>query len=236
MIVNVSRVPAEAGQPCEQWTVILLHGLGNSSHAWLKFPSMVANPLVNYVFPDAGVKPVMVYPNTYKAMWFDVLDKGSATRMAVHDETMFWESVEEVLELVENEIKRGVSPMHIVVGGFSQGGSVALGVAIACKHRLGGVVSMRGFLTTRGQVESRLTSCCTSTPILSMHGAHDPMITDTYARSTATFMRTMGFSYHVVTTPSNRHSIEPAEWTMTADFVRKLMKESDPPAVRESKL
>jgi len=63
------------------------------------------------------------------------------------------ESVRYINDLVEKEIERGVKAERIVVGGFSQGGAIALLVGLGLglsssseQRKLGGVAGLSGFL------------------------------------------------------------------------------------------
>lgn len=48
--------------------------------------------------------------------------------------------------MIDNEIKEGISADRIIVGGFSQGGALALYSALVYPQQLAGVVSLSGWL------------------------------------------------------------------------------------------
>lgn len=48
--------------------------------------------------------------------------------------------------MIDNEVKAGISPDKILVGGFSQGGALALYSALIYPHKLAGVVSLSCWL------------------------------------------------------------------------------------------
>lgn len=55
----------------------------------------------------------------------------------------------EVQTLIQNEIQAGIPADRIVVGGFSQGGALALYSALTFPQRLGGVVALSCWLPLR---------------------------------------------------------------------------------------
>lgn len=225
MIVNVTRIPATE-RP--EWTVILLHGLGNSGLSWRKIPDLIGDPHINYIFPDSNIQPVTAMPYAYKSMWFDILDPGFGERLAEHDESMFWEGVQCVEELIDLEVKRGIPSNRIIVGGFSQGGSIALGVAISYKKPLAGIICFRGFITTRKEVDKRLKNANFDVDIIHLHGENDPMIHRGYAMSTTTFMKILGFhNYKLVEFESSIHGIEEVEMEYATNFIKSQIYNSN---------
>lgn len=219
MIVKVKRV--DAGKTAKG-SVILLHGLGGSSESWRGVEEGLSGSELNYVFPDSNVKPVTAVPHTYKSMWFDVV--GVDGPLADHDTGMFWESVACVLGLIEEEVRRGVPSERIVVGGFSQGGSIALGVAIACKRQLAGIVSFRGFLTIDG-VDQHLAGANLATSVLHLHSLGDPMIHGGYAKATEGNLARLGFTnYELHESDSQRHVIEDGEMACAIQFIKRVLE------------
>lgn len=51
--------------------------------------------------------------------------------------------------MIENEIKAGILPNNILLGGFSQGGALALYTALCFPERLAGVVALSCWLPLR---------------------------------------------------------------------------------------
>ena len=56
-----------------------------------------------------------------------------------------------VLGLIANEEKDGISSENVIVGGFSQGGAVALYTALTAKKKLGGIVGLSTWLPLNKQ-------------------------------------------------------------------------------------
>jgi predicted esterase len=56
------------------------------------------------------------------------------------------ETVGQLNELIDSEVNAGLDPSRIVLGGFSQGAAMSLLTGLTCKHRLGGLVVLSGWL------------------------------------------------------------------------------------------
>lgn len=69
------------------------------------------------------------------------------------DESGILQSRDEVNKLIEQEIKDGVPPNRIVVGGFSQGATMTLVVGLTTKHKLAGLTVLSGRLPIREKIK-----------------------------------------------------------------------------------
>lgn len=80
--------------------------------------------------------------------WFDILvsDHSQRTRDGTEDESGMNESLEDVRALIKRELELGIPPERIVVGGFSQGAGMALLAGLTGKDKVGGLVSLSGYL------------------------------------------------------------------------------------------
>ena len=54
-------------------------------------------------------------------------------------------SVRHVQRIIDSEVANGVPSEKIFVGGFSQGGTVALRAALTCDRKLGGIIMLSSF-------------------------------------------------------------------------------------------
>ena len=59
------------------------------------------------------------------------------------DREGFTSSANRVNDMIQREIDGGISSKNIVVAGFSQGGALALHVALRSEHQLGGCIALR---------------------------------------------------------------------------------------------
>lgn len=65
---------------------------------------------------------------------------------------------------------------NIIIGGFSQGGSMALYTGLSSKHKVGGIIAASSYLLLRGQYPSVLSSHARDIPIFAYHGTDDQVV------------------------------------------------------------
>ena len=92
--------------------------------------------------------------------------------------------------LIAEELAAGVPLERIVVGGFSQGGAMALYAGLQYPGRLAGVCCLSGYLA---KAESFvLAPEAARTPVAHFHGAADPTVQIAWARESAARLRVLG--------------------------------------------
>ena len=183
---TITFVPAQKGHT---GTVIFAHGLGDTAAGWADAISMIAQrpglAHVRFVLPTAPTQPVTLNMGMQMPSWYDI--RGLAERA---DETCAGldESQATIAALLRREAGEcGVPLSRIVLGGFSQGGALALwtglqqqGAQPADTEALAGVLCMSGYLPRAGAFECDAEP----PPVLICHGDADPMVKFQYAEAT----------------------------------------------------
>lgn len=179
-------------------SVIILHGLGDSANGWRFLSDMLHREQqfqsVNFIFPNAPVRPLSVAGGQRISQWFDIYEMGNPN--ARQDEDGYWGSVKQICHLIDNEVNNGIDPSKIIVGGFSQGASVSLGIASCYEKKLAGVLCLSGFFSMKKGLSSRLVDTNKETSIYHGHGDLDPVIGIDYARLTHQYFKQLGFSHY----------------------------------------
>jgi lysophospholipase-2 len=110
--------------------LIFLHGLGDTPAGWSSLSSQL--PLmkpslanIQYVFPPAPTIPISINGGMKMPGWFDLYDWPIAVGCQ-HDHDGLGKAVQSVEEFVRKLESQGIPKNRIVIGGFSQGGAVAL--------------------------------------------------------------------------------------------------------------
>ncbi|CAG8803897.1 2938_t:CDS:2, partial [Racocetra fulgida] len=86
-------------------------------------------------------------------------------------------SCDELEKSISNEIeKNGILSQNIFLLGFSQGASVALSMALVSQHKLGGIISLAGFLPYHKVLLRHEKENNKTTPILMLHGEDDQVV------------------------------------------------------------
>ena len=90
--------------------------------------------------------------------WFDLLEiPVEPTSPEVEDD--FQRAVARAHELVRAQVAAGVPPGRIVLGGFSQGGALALASALQFDAPLAGAVCFSGWVVGRDTLARRVKVC-----------------------------------------------------------------------------
>ena len=179
-------------------SVIWLHGLGADGHDFepivpeLQLPDSL--PL-RFVFPHAPVRPVTLNGGMAMRAWYDVL---SFDRDGPADDAGIRESAAMVNALLDREIERGIDVRRIVLAGFSQGGAIAIHVALRSAERLAGLMALSTYMPIPKYFQAEVIDnpdCGDLTlPIFMAHGSFDPMLSMELGRASADLLLESGFS------------------------------------------
>lgn len=195
--INSLKQPARSA-------VIFLHGLGDTGAGWTfladeaqQLTQQPGSPYygrfdhTRFVFPNAPVQPVTVNHGQAMPSWFDLHTLGSDSLQELLDTQR--EDAAGVLravgaidrhveELLSDKTAQ-IEPENIVVGGFSQGAALALASAVLQDRKLGGFISLSGFLRIRDVLLSKAALVGGAarlanfeTPVLHCHGDADPVV------------------------------------------------------------
>ena len=170
------EIEPQDGQPA-RCAVIWLHGLGADGHDFVPIvPELGLPPTlgVRFVFPHAPSIPVTVNGGMVMPAWYDIRELSLARG---HDEAGIRRSAAAVAALIAHENSRGVPSARIVLAGFSQGGAVALHVALRHAQRLAGVMALSTYLVLEERLAAELSQANAELPVFQAHGTLDPLVT-----------------------------------------------------------
>jgi phospholipase/carboxylesterase len=188
----LETVEFETG-PQPGWTVLVLHGLGDSGDGWAPVaPELVraAWPPVRFVLPHAPVRPVTINGGLRMRAWYDILDLQDIDRV---DEAGLLQSVAAVEALLAREAERGVSASRVILAGFSQGGAVALTFGLLRPEPLAGLVALSTYLPMAGRLLGDAQPVDPRPPVFMAHGVHDPVVPHKAGEAAAGHLRSLGF-------------------------------------------
>lgn len=177
-------------------TVIWLHGLGADGHDFepvipeFKLPETLA---LRFIFPHAPARPVTLSGGYIMRAWYDIYEATLRRRVDTHQ---LRESVRAVELLIDREMQRGIPAERIIIAGFSQGGAVALELALRCSLPLGGLIALSTYLAIEESVKAPLIR--RSLPIFLAHGDQDDIVSPVLGDETDNLLRQAGFTpdYH----------------------------------------
>ena len=166
--------PGEDGTPHTATFIGPIHGLGDTNMGWAQQAMMLHQqlPWVKFVLPNAPTSPVTLNGGMAMPSWYDITD---LTDRAGQECTGIDESRAEIIELIEEAKAEGIPASRIVVGGFSQGGAIALNAAYRHDKKLGACVALSGWLTLKEDFAGDL-GAAKGTPLFWGHGVHDDKV------------------------------------------------------------
>lgn len=123
-------------------------------------------------------------------------------------------------KMIEEEIANGIPSSRIVLGGFSQGGAIALYGGLSRKDKqLGGIMGLSTYLPLQSEFPQHPSSC----PVLLCHGDADDVITLKRAQQSAQFMQDHQVNLSFITYPGMPHSTSPQEIRDILSFLKKVV-------------
>jgi phospholipase/carboxylesterase len=158
------------------YCVIWLHGLGADGY---DFEPIVPEldfsqkSRTRFVFPHAPSRPVTLNQGYIMPAWYDIV---AINEQAAQDEAGIRESATQIVTLLEREQARGVKTANIILAGFSQGGAIALHVALRYPHRLGGLLALSTYLPLAESLAAEAAAENLGLPIFMAHGRYDPVV------------------------------------------------------------
>ncbi|ORY33132.1 Phospholipase/carboxylesterase/thioesterase [Naematelia encephala] len=176
-------------------TVIFLHGLGDSGHGWLPVAKMLwpSFPNVKWILPHAPAIPITINGGMSMPGWFDLSTLDKLSDSNYDDEKGLLASVSAVDALIQAEIDSGIPENRIVLGGFSQGGAIAILSALTTKRKLAGVVGLSTWVPLNHKVPQMMTSHARDTPIFWGHGKDDPVVNYAFGVMSIELLKKLGY-------------------------------------------
>lgn len=200
-------------------SIIWLHGLGADGHDF----EPIVNELnltnaIRFIFPHAPSMPVTINNGVSMPAWYDIK---AAEINALQDEAGIKKSQQSILDLIENEIKSGIKSENIILAGFSQGGAIALHTALRYDKPLAGIMGLSTYLPLEDNLANEINEANRTTPILLMHGTHDPIIPLALASQTQAQLENLNYSTELKTYPME-HGVCPEEIDAISNWINHV--------------
>lgn len=204
-------------------SVLWLHGLGADGHDFenivqeLKLPEKLG---VRFIFPHAPIQPVSINAGYPMRSWFDIL--GLDDR-AIQDEEGIKKSQKSIDYLIDNIIKTGIPSQRIILGGFSQGGALALHTALRYDRPLAGAIGLSTYLPLVDRLTQERNEVNSKLPIFLAHGVQDAVVPYQYGKMGYNFLKDSGHpvDWHEYIMP---HSVNAEEVRDISDWIQVILK------------
>ncbi|MHB1580892.1 MAG: alpha/beta hydrolase [Acidithiobacillus sp.] len=173
------------GRDADASCVVLLHGLGASMED-LAGVADLADPegRFRWIFPNAPVRPVRINGGRPMRAWYDVygFDIHSA-----EDAEGLQDMARRLGALLDHEAGKGSS---IILGGFSQGGAMALYTVLHAGYASKAVFALSAYLPLRAHLAAATAK---SPPIFWAHGQQDAVLPLSYMEIAQQMMKALGY-------------------------------------------
>uniref|UniRef100_A0A8D9ABH2 palmitoyl-protein hydrolase n=2 Tax=Cacopsylla melanoneura TaxID=428564 RepID=A0A8D9ABH2_9HEMI len=168
-------------------SLIFLHGLGDTGHGWASSMAELKPPHTKVICPTADTMPVTLNGGYPMPSWFDLI---SLDVNAKEDEEGIKRAAQKVHSLIDKEVSSGIPSDRIVIGGFSQGGALALYSALTYPKKLAGVVALSCWLPMHKTFPAAATGNPNiNTPFLQCHGDCDPIVPYMWGQLTSSLLK-----------------------------------------------
>uniref|UniRef100_A0A7S0WX56 Phospholipase/carboxylesterase/thioesterase domain-containing protein n=1 Tax=Pyramimonas obovata TaxID=1411642 RepID=A0A7S0WX56_9CHLO len=211
--------------------IVFLHGLGDTGQNSASSLETVHLHNVRFVCPTAPTQPLSLHDGELVTAWFDLFDSPPSARMT--DSENLWtkidwngvnESVNHVKRLIESEVAKGVPSEKLFVGGFSQGGTIALRAAMRCERKLGGVIMLSSFVGPADDLQpGKIPTANAKIPVFWGHGDKDPKVPIKLGMLGAESLKELGIPVEWKTYRGMGHNTCKAEFIDFKAFVEKVL-------------
>lgn len=178
-------------------TCFILHGLGDSGKGWASIAKILSKklPMTKFILPHAPVKSITLNRGYSMPAWYDIIDLHEGAR---EDKQGIIQSVKEILELVSEEERSGISRDKIVIGGFSQGGAIALSTGLLFKSienlpedstDFAGIMALGTYLPIKDFFDTNKALIPTKTPIYMCHGTSDQVVSYGWGQKSQEYLK-----------------------------------------------
>ncbi|XP_003383491.1 PREDICTED: acyl-protein thioesterase 1-like [Amphimedon queenslandica] len=202
-------------------TILFLHGLGDTGHGWCQLIGEIKQPYMSLICPTAPVMPVTLNSGMRMPSWFDLYSLDKEGRQ---DEEGIRAAAKNVHDAIE-EIEKGGTPTNrILLGGFSQGGSLAAFAGLTYPKPLAGLLLLSCWVPLHDSLMNESNDVNKVIPILQCHGDSDMMVKYLYGQKSAELLSSLNPSNHTFKTYNGLgHSSDPREMRDIEVWLGKLL-------------
>lgn len=221
--------------------LIFLHGLGDSPSGWSilqkQLPTLQPRlSTIKYIFPPAPILPLSINGGAKMTSWFDIYEWPISIGDP-DDQLNKLKAVNQIETLInELVIKDNIPRNKIVIGGFSQGGAIALLSAYYPKDNqqeqsssstLAGCVVLSGWLTLVNDFDNKSIEHQNNIPLFWGHGQYDDKVLFTQQKFGITKLKSIGVTNIEDYQYPIGHESTSSEIKSLASFIDRVIFEGD---------
>lgn len=211
----------EIGSDDATHVFLWLHGLGDTGHGHADVVRMLAMPdgvRPRFILPHAPRRPVTVNMGMIMPAWYDIRALGGGDQ----DIGGIRDAADRVSLFIDRELDRGLPSDRVFVCGFSQGGCVALHIALRYPEPLGGAIGLSTYIADVASLENEAAEANADLAVFLGHGLRDPMVPFAAMSRTKDALEEHGHEVTCGTYPME-HAICPEEMTDVSLWLEPLL-------------
>ncbi|NP_001264496.2 lysophospholipase-like protein 1 [Gallus gallus] len=195
-------------------SLIFLHGSGDTGQGvrtWIKriLNQDMAFQHIKVIYPTAPARPYTPMNGATSTVWFD-------RYKICNDCPEHIESIDSMCQgltdLINNEMKNGITKDRILIGGFSMGGGMAMHLAYRFHQDLAGVFALSSFLNKDSAVYEALKRNESVLPeLFQCHGTADELVLYSWGEETNKMLKSLGVPTSLHTFPNLNHELNRTE-------------------------
>jgi len=215
-----------------------MHGLGDTPEGWgsiVPKALRVQGARCCYDFPAAPEAKVSCNDGDMMTSWFDmeVLPLDSKTEPPLHGCCLSSAeaSVKRLHARLDKMRASGIPSEKLVIGGFSQGGAMAMLSAMRYPHRLGAVICFSGILLDADRLSEIATPESKQVPIFWGHGEDDAILCPSLQELGVKRLEEAGFRVEARCYPDEGHEPMKQALADASRFLTSIFRApAEPPA------
>lgn len=141
-------------------TLLMMHGLGDSIRGWSFLPQMLRLPDLGFILVQA---PIQYYGGW---SWYDFENPARGAQDIRRSREMLGELIAHL----------ALDPSRTILGGFSQGGVMALEYGLRSDAAWAGILSVSGYVPLLAEYPEAFGSAIARQRVLATHGPRDPVL------------------------------------------------------------
>ncbi|XP_042678180.1 lysophospholipase-like protein 1 isoform X2 [Centrocercus urophasianus] len=160
---------------------------------------------IKVIYPTAPARPYTPMKGATSTVWFDRYK--ISNDCPEHIESID-AMCQELTDLINDEMKNGITKGRILIGGFSMGGGMAMHLAYRFHQDLAGVFALSSFLNKDSAVYEALKRNESVLPeLFQCHGTADDLVLYSWGEETNKMLKSLGVSTSLHTFPNLNHEL-----------------------------
>lgn len=204
-----------------KYSLIWLHGLGAFGEDFVPMIEELntkSTDNIKFIFPDAPFKEITINDGMLMRAWFDIKNLEFEKE---EDEEGIKDSQELIYQLIEHEKQQGVPAKNIILGGFSQGGAMALYAGLRYPEKLKAIISLSAYMPLLPSFEEEKNSF-NDMNIFIAHGMFDPVVPYMYGQKSFSTLKDMEYKNLEWTSLQIQHTVSEDELLAIGKFIEKI--------------